>query len=108
MRVTNECDLPDSMRGVAVSKLSLWLEVKVITKCESGDGVVLRVIGSLTGSSVRELERRWRQARQQDGVVQVDLCATQEIDSEGRVLIGEMFANGVELFVGARGPRRIQ
>jgi hypothetical protein len=24
------------------------------------------------------------------------------------VLIGEMFANGVELFVGPRGPRRVQ
>jgi hypothetical protein len=70
--------------------------------------VVLRVFGSLTGSSVRELERRWREARQLDGVVHVDLCATEEIDSDGRVLIGEMFANGVELFVGARGSHTIQ
>jgi ABC-type transporter Mla MlaB component len=91
-----------------VLKLTLCLEVNVITKCETDEGVVLRVFGSLTGSSVHELERRWRDARQRDGVVQVDLCATEEIDSEGRVLIGEMFANGVELFVGARGPRRIQ
>jgi hypothetical protein len=84
------------------------LEANVITKCETGEGVVLRVFGSLTGSSVRELERRWREAKQRDGVVQVDLCATEEIDSDARVLIGEMFANGVELFVGARGPHRIQ
>ncbi len=80
----------------------------MITKCETGDGVLLRVFGSLTGSSVRELERRWREARLQDSPVQVDLCATEEIDSDGRVLIGEMFASGVELFVGTRGPRRIQ
>jgi ABC-type transporter Mla MlaB component len=80
----------------------------VITKNASGDGVVLRVFGSLTGSSVHELERRWREARIEESVIQVDLCAAEEIDSEGRVLIGEMFANGVELFVGPRGPRRIQ
>jgi ABC-type transporter Mla MlaB component len=80
----------------------------VITKTALDDGVVLRVFGSLTGRSVQELERRWREAQIQDSVIQVDLCATEEIDSQGRVLIGEMFANGVELFVGPRGPRRIQ
>lgn len=80
----------------------------MITKSASDDGVVLRVFGSLTGSSVQELERRWREARIEESAIQVDLCATQEIDSQGRVLIGEMFANGVELFVGPRGPRRIQ
>jgi ABC-type transporter Mla MlaB component len=80
----------------------------VITKTASDDGVVLRVFGSLTGSSVQELERRWREARIEESAIQVDLCATEEIDSQGRVLIGEMFANGVELFVGPRGPRRIQ
>ena len=80
----------------------------MITKSASDDGVVLRVFGSLTGSSVHELERRWREARIEESVIQVDLCATEEIDSQGRVLIGEMFANGVELFVGPRGPRRIQ
>ena len=80
----------------------------MITKSASDDGVVLRVFGSLTGSSVQELERRWREARIEESAIQVDLCATQEIESQGRVLIGEMFANGVELFVGPRGPRRIQ
>ena len=80
----------------------------MITKNASNDGVVLRVVGSLTGPSVRELERRWREARTLETPVQVDLCATQEIDCEGRVLIGEMFANGVELVVGVRGPRRVQ
>jgi ABC-type transporter Mla MlaB component len=80
----------------------------VITKTALDDGVVLRVFGSLTGRSVQELERRWREAQIQESVIQVDLCATEEIDSQGRVLIGEMFANGVELFVGPRGPRRIQ
>lgn len=80
----------------------------MITKCETGDGVLLRVFGSLKGSSVRELERRWREAKLKEGQVQVDLCATDEIDSDGRVLIGEMFADGVELFVGVRGPRRVQ
>lgn len=80
----------------------------MITKSASDDGVVLRVFGSLTGSSVQELERRWREARIEESAIQVDLCATEEIDSQGRVLIGEMFANGVELFVGPRGPRRIQ
>ena len=80
----------------------------MITKTASDDGVVLRVFGSLTGSSVQELERRWREARIEESAIQVDLCATEEIDSQGRVLIGEMFANGVELFVGPRGPRRIQ
>jgi ABC-type transporter Mla MlaB component len=80
----------------------------VITKTALDDGVVLRVFGSLTGPSVQELERRWREAQIQESVIQVDLCATEEIDSQGRVLIGEMFANGVELFVGRRGPRRIQ
>ncbi len=80
----------------------------MITKCATEDGVILRVFGSLTGSSVRELERRWREARTLETSVQVDLCATEEIDSEGRNLIGEMFANGVELVVGARGPRRVQ
>jgi hypothetical protein len=84
------------------------LEDHVITKSATEDAVILRVFGSLTGSSVRELERRWREARSQDTAIQVDLCATEEIDCEGRVLIGEMFANGVELFVGPRGPRRIQ
>jgi ABC-type transporter Mla MlaB component len=80
----------------------------VITKTALDDGVVLRVFGSLTGRSVQELERRWREAQIRESVIQVDLCATEEIDSQGRVLIGEMFANGVELFVGPRGPRRIQ
>jgi ABC-type transporter Mla MlaB component len=80
----------------------------VITKTALDDGVVLRVFGSLAGRSVQELERRWREAQIRESVIQVDLCATEEIDSQGRVLIGEMFANGVELFVGPRGPRRIQ
>jgi ABC-type transporter Mla MlaB component len=80
----------------------------VITKTALDDGVVLRVFGSLTGRSVQELERRWREAQIRESVIQVDLCATEEIDSQGRVLIGEMFANGVELFVGPRAPRRIQ
>lgn len=88
--------------------MSLRLEDKLITKSANDDGVVLRVVGSLTGSSVRELERRWREARVQDAAIQVDLCATEEIDGDGRVLIGEMFANGAELFVGPRGPRRVQ
>ena len=80
----------------------------MITKVASDDGVVLRVFGSLTGPSVRELERRWREARIQEAPIQVELCATEEIDGEGRLLIGEMFASGVELFVGPRGPRRVQ
>ena len=80
----------------------------MITKSASDDGVVLRVFGPLTGPSVRELERRWREARVQDTPIQVDLCAAEEIDREGRTLIGEMFATGVELFVGARGPQRVQ
>jgi hypothetical protein len=108
MSITKACDLSDSVEpGRRLDWAQRW-EVEVITKCETGDGVLLRVFGSLKGSSVRELERRWREARLQDGPVQVDLCATEEIDSDGRVLIGEMFASGVELFVGARGPRRIQ
>jgi ABC-type transporter Mla MlaB component len=80
----------------------------VITKSATDETVILRVFGSLTGSSVRELEQRWREARGQDAAIQVDLCAAEEIDTEGRVLIGEMFANGVELFVGPRGPHRLQ
>jgi hypothetical protein len=91
-----------------ILKLSLGLEADVITKCETGDVVVLRVFGSLSGSSVQELERCGREARPHNGLVQVDLCATEEIDADGRVLIGEVFADGVELFVGVRGPRRTQ
>jgi len=57
-----------------ILKLSLRLEVDVITKCETGDVVVLRVFGSLSGSSVQELERCWREVGPHNGLEQVD-CA---------------------------------
>jgi hypothetical protein len=69
--------------------------------------VTLRVMGSLSGASVGQLERFWRRnsARKQ---YQVDLRAAHEIDAEGRVLISEMFAKGVELVIGTHRPGRIQ
>ncbi len=79
----------------------------MVSKEVNGDLVTLRVMGSLTGASVVELERFWRRSSAKKQC-QVDLRLAHEIDAQGRVLISEMFASGVELVVGAQRPTRLQ
>ncbi len=79
----------------------------MVSKEVNGDVVTLRVQGPLKGASVEHLEQFWRKTRGKKEC-QVDLRAANEIDSHGRSLISEMFANGVELVVGTRRPGRVQ
>ncbi len=79
----------------------------VVSKEVNGDLVTLRVMGSLTGASVMQLERFWRRSAEKKQC-QIDLRLAHEIDAQGRVLISEMFASGVELVVGSHGPARLQ
>ena len=79
----------------------------MVSKEVNGDVVTFRVQGSLSGASVGHLEQFWRKARGRKEC-QVDLRAAYEIDGEGRLLISEMFADGVELVIGAQRPARVQ
>ena len=79
----------------------------MVSKEINGDVVTFRVQGSLTGASVEHLEQFWRKARGTKEC-QIDLRAACEIDGQGRSLISEMFANGVELVVGTHRPGRVQ
>ena len=79
----------------------------MVSKEVNGDIVILVVQGPLTGSAVDSLEQFWRRSRAKKQC-QVDLRAAHEIDAEGRSLISEMFANGVELVVGTHRPMRLQ
>ena len=79
----------------------------MISKEVHGDVVMLRVQGALTGATVTNLEQVWRKARGKKECF-VDLRAAHEIDAQGRSLISEMFADGVELVVGTRPPTRLQ
>jgi len=74
----------------------------MVTTNVAGDAVTLRVVGPLKGSAVRELERQWQKAQGNGSPVQMDLCGAYEIDKEGKALIAEMFASGVELLIQAR------
>lgn len=79
----------------------------MVSKEVNGDVVTFRVQGSLTGASVSHLEQFWRKARG-NKECQVDLRAACEIDGQGRSLICEMFADGVELVIGTQRPTRVQ
>ena len=79
----------------------------MVSKEVNGDVVTLRVQGSLTGASVEHLEQFWRKARGRKEC-HIDLRAAHEIDAQGRSLISEMFAEGVELVVGTHRPVRLQ
>jgi ABC-type transporter Mla MlaB component len=79
----------------------------MVTTNVAGDAVTLRVVGPLKGSAVRELERQWHKAQGNSSSVQMDLCGAYDIDGEGKALIAEMFASGVELLISAR-PLPIQ
>ena len=79
----------------------------MVSKEVNGDLVTLRVQGSLTGPAVEHLQKCWRGTRGKKEF-QVDLRAAHEIDAQGRLLISEMFADGVELVVGTHRPSRIQ
>jgi ABC-type transporter Mla MlaB component len=69
--------------------------------------VTLRVEGPLTGATVEHLEQFWRKARGKKEC-QIDLRAAHEIDAQGRSLISEMFAAGVDLVIGMNRPTRLQ
>ena len=69
--------------------------------------VTFRVQGSLTGASVGHLEQFWRKIQGKKECY-VDLRAACEIDAEGRSLISDMFAHGVELVIGSHRPARVQ
>jgi endonuclease IV len=79
----------------------------MITTDTHGGTTTLRVEGELRGEWVEELEYRWRHAGEQKHI-QLDLCHAYDIDEQGKNLVSEMFANGVELVVGPRGPHRVQ
>ncbi len=79
----------------------------MVSKEVNGDVVTSRVQGSLTGASVGHLEQFWRK-NQGKRECHVDLRAAHEIDAEGRSLISDMFAHGVELIIGTQRPARVQ
>lgn len=79
----------------------------MVSKEVNGDVVTLRVQGALTGPSVMHLEQFWRKTRGKKEC-QVDLRAAHDIDAQGRSLISEMFADGVELVIGTHRPVRVQ
>ena len=79
----------------------------IITK-SAGDSVTFRIDGALEGEWVDELERRWRRMRNGITSIQLDLCRANSIDNSGKNLIAEMFANGVEVVVATKPPRRVQ
>lgn len=79
----------------------------MISKEVNGEVVTLRVMGALTGASVEHLERFWRKTRGKKECL-IDLRAAHEIDAQGRNLISEMFADGVELVIGTHRPARLQ
>jgi ABC-type transporter Mla MlaB component len=93
--------------GAGFASYTALLEVVVVSQEVNGDVVTLRVEGALTGAAVDSLEQFWRRARVQKQC-QVDLRAAHEIDAQGRSLISEMFANGVELVIGSNRPVRLQ
>jgi ABC-type transporter Mla MlaB component len=67
-----------------------------------GGALTLRVHGELTRESVHDLERSWRLQRHSCQSVRLDLCDATTIDECGKVLVGKMFAEGVELVVRSR------
>jgi hypothetical protein len=79
----------------------------IITK-SAGDSVTFSIDGALEGEWVDELERRWRRMRNSSTSFQLDLCHANSIDNSGKNLIAEMFANGVEVVVASKQPRRVQ
>ncbi len=79
----------------------------MVTTNVAGDSVILRVIGPLKGTTVRELERQWHKAQGNSSDIRMDLCSAYDIDPEAKTLIAEMFANGVELLISAH-PLRVQ
>lgn len=79
----------------------------MVSKEVNGDVVTLRVEGPLTGAAVESLQQFWQRARVKKQC-QIDLRAAHEIDAQGRLLISEMFADGVDLVVGTHGPTRVQ
>lgn len=79
----------------------------IITKAE-GDSVTFTIDGALEGDWVSELERRWRHMRNASSSFQLDLCRAAKIDDSGKNLIAEMFANGVEVVVATKRPKRLQ
>jgi ABC-type transporter Mla MlaB component len=79
----------------------------MVTTNVAGDSVTLRVIGPLKGDAVRELERQWHRAQDNNSQIQMDLCAAYDIDGEAKSLLAEMFASGVELLINTR-PQYVQ
>jgi macrodomain Ter protein organizer (MatP/YcbG family) len=86
---------------------AIWRWLAVVSKEVNGDVVTFRVQGSLSGASVEHLEQFWLKTRGKKEC-HVDLRAAQEIDADGRSLISQMFADGVELVVGTHCPARVQ
>jgi hypothetical protein len=62
----------------------------------------IRVEGVFTAESARRLESLWHQHRASGEDFRLDLCDAYKIDDEGKRLIGEMFADGVEIVVRSR------
>jgi ABC-type transporter Mla MlaB component len=69
-----------------------------------GGALTLRVHGELTQESVCALECCWRKQRASCENVRLDLCDATVIDESGKRLVGQMFAEGVELVVRSHRP----
>src|SRR5260370_37647108 len=70
-----------------------------ITSQRIGNDVTLELEGKLAGPWVAELRRFWRELKAGGGMegVEVRVCAVTFIDAAGKLLLSEMYLEGVEL-----------
>lgn len=70
-----------------------------ITNQRSGNLVTVELEGKLTGPWVGELRRTWRELKTDRTIegVEVRVCAVTFIDAAGKLLLSEMYLDGVEL-----------
>ncbi|HXN25090.1 MAG TPA: TolC family protein [Candidatus Dormibacteraeota bacterium] len=70
-----------------------------ITSQRIGNDVTLELEGKLAGAWVAELRRFWRELKAGRGTegVEVRVCAVTFIDAAGKLLLSEMYLEGVEL-----------
>ena len=68
---------------------------------KNGAAWVLKLEGKIHGEWVKELRRAWRRLRDDsDGVpISVVLADVEFVDSAGKVLLAEMYRDGVEIVV---------
>lgn len=82
--------------------------MQAISMTSDGTHKTFHIVGDLSGDSVTQLEKLWRDAcREPRHTIRIDLRQAQRIAEEGRHLLCEIFGtNGTELIVPVRNRAR--